>query len=70
MMWCLFANHLFTFTGVLVFEGFLNTLTPVFQSSNIFGNLFSDALCRFLLFKISDVEIFKKPWNTNTHVFI
>ena len=30
--------------------------------------LFSDSLRRFLLFKISGIEVFKKPQNTNTPV--
>ena len=39
-----------------MFRDFLNTLIPVFQNSNFFGNLFSDPLQRFLLFRISGIE--------------
>ena len=51
---------------MFAFRRFLNILIPVFQYSIFFIYLFSDSLTRFLLFKISGIEVFKKPRNTNT----
>ena len=54
---------------MFAFQGFLNTLIPVFQYSNFFIYVFSDSLTMFLLFKISGIEVFKKP-GTQTPLYI
>ena len=62
--------HLRTYIRGVCVLGFFKYFNTSISKQYFFSNLFSHYFRRFSLFRISKVEIFKKPSNTNTSSYI